>query len=107
MRVNLRNDAARHDELLRRRLDLIVPALMRREGIDCWIVAGREYAEDPVLRTMLPSTWMSARRRTVLICSIPAPDPTSAWFNLRNSSMPTFASAGASSMAEPPPETRK
>ncbi len=67
MTVNLRNEAARHDELLRRRLDEIVPALMRREGIDCWIVAGREYAEDPVLRTMLPATWLSARRRTVLI----------------------------------------
>ena len=65
--MNLRNEAARHDELLSRRLDEIVPMLMRREGIDCWIVAGREYAEDPVLRTMLPSTWLSARRRTVLI----------------------------------------
>jgi hypothetical protein len=65
--VNLRNEAARHDELLRRRLDEIVPALMRREGIDCWVVAGREYAEDPVLSTMLPSKWLSARRRTVLI----------------------------------------
>lgn len=67
MTVNLRNEAARHDELLRRRLDEIVPVLMRREGIDCWIVAGREYAEDPVLSTMLPSKWLSARRRTVLI----------------------------------------
>jgi hypothetical protein len=67
MRVDLRAEAAHHDDLLRRRLDEIVPALMRREGIDCWIVAGREYAEDPVLSTMLPSTWLSARRRTVLI----------------------------------------
>ncbi len=65
--MNLRNEASRHDDLLKRRLDQIVPALMRREGIDCWIVAGREYAEDPVLRTMLPATWLSARRRTVLI----------------------------------------
>jgi hypothetical protein len=67
MKVNLRSEATHHDELLKRRLDEIVPTLMRREGIDCWIVAGREYAEDPVLRTMLPSTWLSARRRTVLI----------------------------------------
>jgi Xaa-Pro aminopeptidase len=67
MSVNLRNEASLHDDLLRRRLDELVPMLMRREGIDCWIVAGREYAEDPVLRTMLPSTWLSARRRTVLI----------------------------------------
>ena len=67
MTPNLRSDAVRHDELLARRLDEIVPALMRREGIDCWVVAGREYAEDPVLRTMLPSGWQSGRRRMILV----------------------------------------
>lgn len=40
---------------------------MLRAGIDCWVVSGREYAEDPVLRTMLPATWLSGRRRTTLI----------------------------------------
>ena len=67
MTVDLRTEAARHDSLLRRRLDELVPALMRREQVDCWVVAGREYAEDPVLRTILPSTWLSGRRRTVLV----------------------------------------
>jgi Xaa-Pro aminopeptidase len=28
---------------------------------------GREYAEDPVLKTMLPAEWLSARRRTILV----------------------------------------
>jgi Xaa-Pro aminopeptidase len=32
-----------------------------------WIVISREYNEDPVLRTMLPSTWLNARRRTILV----------------------------------------
>jgi len=40
---------------------------MRRHEFDCWIVSGREYAEDPVMRTMLPSSWLSGRRRTILV----------------------------------------
>ena len=32
-----------------------------------WVLVSREYNEDPVLRTMLPSTWISARRRTILV----------------------------------------
>ncbi|MEQ8845309.1 MAG: M24 family metallopeptidase [Phycisphaerales bacterium] len=55
------------DALLRRRLDQIVPKLMRRHDIDMWIVIGREYNEDPVLKTMLPATWHAARRRTILV----------------------------------------
>ncbi len=63
----LRERAAVMDELLKHRLDTLVPDLMRREGIDAWVIMSREYNEDPVLKTMLPSTWLSARRRTVLI----------------------------------------
>jgi Xaa-Pro aminopeptidase len=40
---------------------------MDRTGIDLWLVIGREYNEDPVLATLLPATWLSARRRTVLV----------------------------------------
>ena len=39
---------------------------MKEEGIDMWLVISREYNEDPVIKTMLPSTWISARRRTIL-----------------------------------------
>jgi len=55
------------DEILRDRLDNLLPALMDRTGIDMWVVISREYNEDPVLRTMLPSTWLSARRTTMLV----------------------------------------
>ena len=55
------------DELLEDRLDNLLPALMRRAGFDMWVVVSREYNEDPVLATMLPSTWLSARRRTILV----------------------------------------
>lgn len=49
------------------RLDHLVPELMRREGIDMWILIAREYNEDPVLLTMLPATWSSSRRTTILL----------------------------------------
>ena len=49
------------------RFDTVVPMLMRRAGIDMWIVSAREYNEDPIIETMLPATWQSARRRTILV----------------------------------------
>ncbi len=55
------------DELLEDRFTNLLPQLMRREGVDMWIIISREYNEDPVLKTMLPSTWLSARRRTIMV----------------------------------------
>jgi len=55
------------DEILEDRLTNLLPQLMRREGVDMWIIISREYNEDPVMKTMLPSTWLSARRRTILV----------------------------------------
>ena len=55
------------DELLKERLDSLLPVLMERTGIDMWVLISREYNEDPVLRTMLPATWLNARRRTMLL----------------------------------------
>ena len=55
------------DEILEDRFDNLLPALMDRAGIDMWVVISREYNEDPVLKTMLPSTWLNARRRTMLV----------------------------------------
>jgi hypothetical protein len=55
---------------LTQRLDEILPELMQREGIDMWVVAAREYNEDPVIMTLLPEPAMSARRRTILVFSL-------------------------------------
>jgi Xaa-Pro aminopeptidase len=55
------------DEILADRFDNLLPKLMEETGIDMWVVISREYNEDPVLRTMLPSTWLNARRRTILL----------------------------------------
>jgi hypothetical protein len=71
----LRSQAAVRNEWLRERFDTILPALMQREGIDMWIVAAREYNEDPVIMTLLPEPAMAARRRTILVFSL-QPDLT-------------------------------
>ncbi|WP_340063038.1 M24 family metallopeptidase [Ascidiimonas aurantiaca] len=55
------------DEILNERFNHLLPVLMDRTGIDMWIIISREYNEDPVLRTMLPATWLNARRRTILV----------------------------------------
>jgi len=55
------------DRWLTQRVQTVLPALMQRTGIDMWIIISREYNEDPVIRTFLPSKWQSARRRTILL----------------------------------------
>ena len=55
------------DEILTDRLNNLLPELMDRTDIDMWILISREYNEDPVLKTMLPSTWLNARRRTIIL----------------------------------------
>jgi len=62
------------NDQLHTRLDSVVASAMRAEAIDLWIVSGREYNEDPVLATMLPATWQSARRRTILVFHDRGPD---------------------------------
>ncbi len=49
------------------RFNVILPTLMRREGIDMWIIVSREYNDDPVFRSMAPLTTYSSRRRTILV----------------------------------------
>jgi Xaa-Pro aminopeptidase len=63
----LRAQADVRDRWLTQRLLDVLPGLMDRTGIDLWVVVGREYNEDPVLPTLLPATWLSARRRTILL----------------------------------------
>src|SRR5687767_15150454 len=62
----LREQADVRDRWLTQRLLDVLPGLMDRAAIDLWLVIGRENNEDPVLATLLPATWLSARRRTIL-----------------------------------------
>ena len=49
------------------RFDRLLPELMRRHGIDMWIVVSREYNDDPVFRSLAPLTTYASRRRTILV----------------------------------------
>jgi Xaa-Pro aminopeptidase len=62
-----RDRAILKDEILADRFNNLLPQLMDRADIDMWLVISREYNEDPVMRTMLPSSWLNARRRTILV----------------------------------------
>lgn len=65
--LDMQTRAGVQNNWLSYRLDNVVPGLMQREDIDMWVIIAREYNEDPVIETMLPATWQSARRRTILI----------------------------------------
>jgi Xaa-Pro aminopeptidase len=54
-------------ERIVRRFDRLLPGLMRRAGIDMWIIVSREYNDDPVFRSMAPLNTYSSRRRTILV----------------------------------------
>lgn len=70
----MRERAAVIDRWLEARVQTVLPDVMRRAGIDMWVIISREYNEDPVMRTFLPSTWQSARRRTILLIYDRGPD---------------------------------
>ena len=55
------------DELLEDRFTNLLPSLMDKTDIDMWLLISREYNEDPILKTMLPATWLNARRRTIIV----------------------------------------
>ena len=63
----LREQAVMINEVLADRYNNLLPTLMDKANIDCWVLITREYNEDPVIKTMLPAEWLSARRRTMLV----------------------------------------
>jgi hypothetical protein len=63
----LREQASLQQEWLRTRLDTFLPALMRKHGIDMWVVPMREYAEDPIFAAIAAPETFAARRRTIYV----------------------------------------
>ena len=63
----LREQAAMQQDWLRKRLDTFLPALMRKHGIDLWVVPMREYNEDPVFSAITAPETFAARRRTIYV----------------------------------------
>lgn len=67
MVLSMKDRAEVIDAVLKERMETVLPEIMRREGMDMWVIISREYNEDPVIETMLPATWLAARRRTILV----------------------------------------
>ena len=65
--LNLKDRATLIEKIQKDRLDNLLPELMSKNGIDMWIIITREYNEDPIIKTLLPPTWLNARRRTILV----------------------------------------
>lgn len=63
----LRDRARLQNEILEWRLDHILPTIMRREGIEMWLVINFEYDEDPVYMSLVAQPMFSARRLSILI----------------------------------------
>src|SRR5437867_7694536 len=63
----LRDQAAMQQTWLRKRLDTFLPALMRKHGVDLWLVPMREYNEDPVFAAIAAPDIFAARRRTIYV----------------------------------------
>jgi Xaa-Pro aminopeptidase len=63
----LRDRARLQNEILEWRLDNILPAIMRREGLEMWLVVNFEYDEDPVYLSLVAQPMFSARRLSILL----------------------------------------
>ena len=76
----LRQQADRQQQWLQERLTTVLPALMRKHGIDMWVVPMREYNEDPVFTSLVSPTTFAARRRTIYVfydkCASGSPPPS-------------------------------
>jgi Xaa-Pro aminopeptidase len=78
----LRELATMQQRWLRQRLDTFLPALLRKHGIDMWVVPMREYTEDPVFSAITAPETFAARRRTIYVffdtCAAAGSPPTPA-----------------------------
>src|SRR5687767_15750940 len=52
---------------LKLRLERVLPKLMRKHGVQMWLVICREYNEDPVFFSLVSPTVFAARRRTIFV----------------------------------------
>jgi Xaa-Pro aminopeptidase len=63
----LREQAQMQQDWLKQRLERVLPALMRKHGIDMWVIPMREYMEDPTFSSLVSPTTFFARRRTIYV----------------------------------------
>ncbi|MEP6690783.1 MAG: M24 family metallopeptidase [Gemmatimonadaceae bacterium] len=64
---SLREQAELQQRWLAKRMEVVLPALMRAHGVDMWVIPMREYNEDPVFSSVVSATTFAARRRTIFV----------------------------------------
>ncbi len=67
---SLRQQHKIQDEILKDRLQNLMPRLMKECGVDMWLVIGREYNEDPVFKSLTPALTVSASRLSCFLFSL-------------------------------------
>ncbi|MBU87320.1 MAG: Xaa-Pro aminopeptidase [Flavobacteriaceae bacterium] len=65
--LNIKDRATTIKEIQKDRIENLLPKLMEETNLDMWVIIAREYNEDPIIKTLLPPTWLNARRRTILV----------------------------------------
>ncbi len=68
----LREQADTRQRWLETRMTTVLPGLMRKYGVDMWVIPMREYNEDPVFTSLVSPTTFAARRRTIYVFSLRA-----------------------------------
>lgn len=66
----IRDQYALCDEILKDRLENLMPRLLKECGVDMWLVLCREYNEDPVFKTITPQLVKNASRTSCFIFSL-------------------------------------
>jgi len=63
----LREQAVLQQAWLEKRLKTVLPAVMRRHGVDAWVIPMREYNHDPMFSSLVAPETFAARRRTIYV----------------------------------------
>ena len=65
--LSLREQSELYNKNLEYRLDSILPEIMRREGVEMWLIINFEYSEDPVYRTLKTMPGNNVRRLSIVL----------------------------------------
>ena len=66
----LREQADLQQRWLQTRMTTVLPTIMRKYGVDMWVISMREYNEDPVFASLVSPTTFAARRRTIYVFAL-------------------------------------
>lgn len=55
------------DICLKERLEDILPIVMNQSKTDAWVIASKEYHEDPIFSLLVPAAYLTARRVTMMV----------------------------------------